>query len=203
LDIPPSALASATQASQRLTYAQAGVSVDAGNSLVEAIKPFVKETRRPGADGKIGGFGGVFDLKAAGYGGGGDGDGDDTLLVAGTDGVGTKLRIALESGVHDTVGERLLYSSTSILADFGATGIDLVAMSVNDLVVQGAEPLFFLDYYGCAKLEVSVTAEVVKGIAEGCKQSGCALVGGETAEMPGMYANGAHESLLRPCESIY
>jgi len=167
--------------------------VDAGNSLVEAIKPFVKETRRPGADGRIGGFGGVFDLKAAGYGGGGDDDGDDTLLVAGTDGVGTKLRIALGSGVHDTVGERLSHSGTFTLADFGATGIDLVAMSVNDLVVQGAEPLFFLDYYGCAKLEVSVAAEVVKGIAVGCKQSGCALVGGETAEMPGMYANGAHE----------
>ncbi|KAG8757126.1 hypothetical protein FRC14_002367 [Serendipita sp. 396] len=146
----------------------AGVSVDAGNALVEAIKPFVKETRRLGADGTIGGFGGVFDLKAAGF-------GEDTLLVAGTDGVGTKLRIALESGIHETVG------------------IDLVAMSVNDLIVQGAEPLFFLDYYGCSRLEVEVAASVIKGIAHGCKASGCTLVGGETAEMPGMYATGDYD----------
>ncbi|KIM27315.1 hypothetical protein M408DRAFT_326758 [Serendipita vermifera MAFF 305830] len=170
-DIAHRALSAQTaRSSQPLTYAQAGVSVDAGNSLVEAIKPYVKETRRPGADGKIGGFGGVFDLKAAGYLSGQADDGDDTLLVAGTDGVGTKLKVALESGIHDTVG------------------IDLVAMSVNDLIVQGAEPLFFLDYYGCANLDVAVATEVVKGIAEGCKESGCALVGGETAEMPGMYA---------------
>ncbi|KAJ7675374.1 aminoimidazole ribonucleotide synthetase [Mycena rosella] len=144
-----------------LTYAQAGVSVDAGNSLVETIKPYVRSTRRPGADGEIGGFGGVFDLKAAGY--------IDPVLVSGTDGVGTKLRVAVDVGVHDLVG------------------IDLVAMSVNDLLVQGAEPLYFLDYYGCSKLDVSVAAQVVKGIAEGCRQAGCALIGGETAEMPGMY----------------
>ncbi|KAJ7161336.1 aminoimidazole ribonucleotide synthetase [Mycena crocata] len=144
-----------------LTYAQAGVSVDAGNSLVETIKPYVRSTRRAGADGEIGGFGGVFDLKAAGY--------IDPVLVSGTDGVGTKLRVAVDVGVHDLVG------------------IDLVAMSVNDLLVQGAEPLYFLDYYGCSKLDVAVAAQVIKGIAEGCRQAGCALIGGETAEMPGMY----------------
>ncbi|KAI0275171.1 aminoimidazole ribonucleotide synthetase [Gloeopeniophorella convolvens] len=150
-----------------LTYAQAGVSVDAGNELVEAIKPFVRATRRTGADAEIGGFGGVFDLKAAGY--------TDPLLVSGTDGVGTKLRVAVDAGIHDTVG------------------IDLVAMSVNDLIVQGAEPLYFLDYYGCSKLEVSVAADVVKGIAAGCQQAGCALIGGETAEMPGMYRPGDYD----------
>ncbi|KAF7307134.1 Phosphoribosylformylglycinamidine cyclo-ligase [Mycena indigotica] len=144
-----------------LTYAQAGVSVDAGNLLVETIKPYVRSTRRPGADGEIGGFGGVFDLHAAGY--------LDPVLVSGTDGVGTKLRVAVDVGIHDCVG------------------IDLVAMSVNDLLVQGAEPLYFLDYYGCSKLDVSVASQVVKGIAEGCRQAGCALIGGETAEMPGMY----------------
>ncbi|KAL0951466.1 hypothetical protein HGRIS_008154 [Hohenbuehelia grisea] len=144
-----------------LTYAQAGVSVDAGNSLVEQIKPFVRATRRPGADAEIGGFGGVFDLKATGYG--------DPVLVSGTDGVGTKLRVAADVGLHDFVG------------------IDLVAMSVNDLLVQGAEPLYFLDYFACSKLDVNVAAQVIKGIAEGCKQAGCALIGGETAEMPGMY----------------
>ncbi|EIW86905.1 aminoimidazole ribonucleotide synthetase [Coniophora puteana RWD-64-598 SS2] len=149
-----------------LTYAAAGVSVDAGNSLVDAIKPFVRSTRRPGADAEIGGFGGVFDLKAAGY--------TDPLLVSGTDGVGTKLRVALESGIHD-------------LVEMNGTGIDLVAMSVNDLLVQGAEPLYFLDYYGCSKLDVAVATEVVRGIAEGCRRAGCALIGGETAEMPGMY----------------
>ncbi|VDB85290.1 unnamed protein product [Peniophora sp. CBMAI 1063] len=150
-----------------LTYAQAGVSVDAGNALVEAIKPLVKATRRPGADADIGGFGGVFDLKATGF--------RDPVLVSGTDGVGTKLRVAVETGIHHLVG------------------IDLVAMSVNDLIVQGAEPLYFLDYYGCSSLEVEVATKVVSGIAEGCRQAGCALIGGETAEMPGMYAPGDYD----------
>ncbi|TDL28228.1 aminoimidazole ribonucleotide synthetase [Rickenella mellea] len=144
-----------------LTYALAGVSVETGNDFVEAIKPFVKSTRRPGSDAAIGGFGGVFDLKAAGY--------EDPVLVSGTDGVGTKLKVAAEVGVHNTVG------------------IDLVAMSVNDLIVQGAEPLYFLDYYGCSRLHLPIATEVVKGIAEGCRQANCALIGGETAEMPGMY----------------
>ena len=144
-----------------LTYAAAGVSVDAGNALVDAIKPVVKATRRPGADATIGGFGGAFDLAAAGF--------RDPVLVSGTDGVGTKLRVALDHGKHSTVG------------------IDLVAMSVNDLIVQGAEPLYFLDYFACSKLDVPVAADVVTGIAEGCLQAGCALIGGETAEMPGMY----------------
>ncbi|KAI0652094.1 aminoimidazole ribonucleotide synthetase [Trametes meyenii] len=144
-----------------LTYAQAGVSVDAGNALVEAIKPHVRATRRPGADAEIGGFGGVFDLKATGY--------KDPVLVSGTDGVGTKLRVAMDVGLHDYVG------------------IDLVAMSVNDLLVQGAEPLYFLDYFACSKLDVDIAARVVKGIADGCVQAGCALIGGETAEMPSMY----------------
>ncbi len=145
-----------------LTYAQAGVDIDAGNLLVEKIKPAVRSTRRPGADGEIGGFGGLFDLKAAGF--------KDPVLVAANDGVGTKVKIAIESGLHSTVG------------------IDLVAMCVNDLVVQGAEPLFFLDYFATGKLDPAKGATIVAGIAEGCRQAGCALIGGETAEMPGLYS---------------
>jgi len=147
-----------------LTYAEAGVDIDAGNALVEAIKPLAKATRRPGADAALGGFGALFDLKAAGY--------DDPLLVTTTDGVGTKLRIAIETGLVDGIG------------------IDLVAMCVNDLLAQGAEPLLFLDYYATAKLDVATATRVVAGIAEGCRQAGAALVGGETAEMPGMYSGG-------------
>ncbi|WP_333586212.1 phosphoribosylformylglycinamidine cyclo-ligase [Phenylobacterium sp.] len=145
-----------------LTYAAAGVDIDAGNALVEAIKPLAKATRRPGAEASLGGFGALFDLKAAGY--------DDPLLVTTTDGVGTKLKIAIDTGLHDTVG------------------VDLVAMCVNDLLAQGAEPLMFLDYLATSKLDVEVATRVVAGIAEGCRQAGAALVGGETAEMPGMYA---------------
>ena len=144
-----------------LTYAEAGVDIDAGNLMVEKIKPLVRSTRRPGADGEIGGFGGLFDLKAAGF--------TDPVLVAANDGVGTKLKIAIDAGKHDTIG------------------IDLVAMCVNDLVVQGAEPLFFLDYFATGKLDPDQGAAIVGGIAEGCRQAGCALIGGETAEMPGMY----------------
>ncbi|KAF8665399.1 hypothetical protein AX16_000418 [Volvariella volvacea WC 439] len=166
-DIGHRALAAAEAPQAQLTYEQAGVSVDAGNALVEAIKPFVRATRRTGADAEIGGFGGVFDLKATGY--------QDPVLVSGTDGVGTKLRVAIDVGIHNYVG------------------VDLVAMSVNDLLVQGAEPLYFLDYYGCGKLEVDVAADVIKGIAEGCRQAGCALIGGETAEMPGMYQPGDYD----------
>ena len=146
-----------------LTYAQAGVDIDAGNAMVDAIKPLVRSTRRPGADAEIGGFGGLFDLKAAGF--------SDPILVAANDGVGTKVKIAIESGRHSTIG------------------IDLVAMCVNDLVVQGAEPLLFLDYYATGKLDPQAGVEIVRGIAEGCRQAGCALIGGETAEMPGMYAD--------------
>ncbi|WP_019833346.1 phosphoribosylformylglycinamidine cyclo-ligase [Sphingomonas sp. PR090111-T3T-6A] len=149
------------------TYAQAGVSIAAGNALVKAIGPLAKSTRRPGADAELGGFGGFFDPKAAGF--------KDPLLVAANDGVGTKLKLAIDSGHHDGVG------------------IDLVAMCANDLVVQGAEPLFFLDYFATGKLEGDVAVRVVASIAEGCKQAGCALIGGETAEMPGMYADGDYD----------
>src|SRR4249920_1417374 len=144
-----------------LTYADSGVDIDAGNRLVDLIKPMVRATARAGADAEIGGFGGLFDLKRAGF--------KDPVLVAASDGVGTKVKIAIETGLHATIG------------------IDLVAMSVNDLVVQGAEPLFFLDYFATGKLDPEIGAEVVKGIAEGCRQAGCALIGGETAEMPGVY----------------
>jgi phosphoribosylformylglycinamidine cyclo-ligase len=150
-----------------LTYADAGVSIDAGNALVKAIGPLARSTARPGADAELGGFGGFFDLKAAGY--------SDPLLVAANDGVGTKLKLAIETGRHDGVG------------------IDLVAMCANDLIVQGAEPLFFLDYYATAKLDNRVAAAVVASIAEGCRQAGCALIGGETAEMPGMYSEGDYD----------
>src|SRR5665213_3822400 len=146
-----------------LTYAQAGVDIDAGEALVEAIKPLAKATRRPGADASLGGFGALFDLKAAGF--------ADPLIVTTTDGVGTKLKVAIESGRHDTVG------------------IDLVAMCVNDLLAQGAEPLMFLDYFATARLDVAVARTVVAGIADGCKLAGAALVGGETAEMPSVYAD--------------
>ena len=156
-----------TERPNGLTYAQAGVDIDAGNALVEAIKPLAKATRRPGAEAGLGGFGALFDLKAAGY--------DDPLLVSTTDGVGTKLKIAIETGLHDTVG------------------IDLVAMCVNDLLAQGAEPLLFLDYFATGKLDVATATRVVAGIAEGCRQAGAALVGGETAEMPGMYADGEYD----------
>ena len=150
-----------------LTYADAGVSIDAGNALVKAIGPLARSTARSGADAELGGFGGLFDLKAAGY--------DDPLLVAANDGVGTKLKLAIETGRHDGVG------------------IDLVAMCANDLIVQGAEPLFFLDYYATGKLDNEVAAAVVASIAEGCRQAGCALIGGETAEMPSMYAPGDYD----------
>jgi phosphoribosylformylglycinamidine cyclo-ligase len=144
-----------------ITYRDAGVDIDAGNRLVSLIKPLVRATQRSGADGDVGGFGGIFDLKQAGY--------SDPVLVAGTDGVGTKLKIAIETGRHHTIG------------------IDLVAMCVNDLIVQGAEPLFFLDYLATGHLDVETARDVIAGIASGCREAGCALIGGETAEMPGMY----------------
>ena len=152
---------SADQCHPPISYRDAGVDIDAGNALVEAIKPLAKATRRAGADADLGGFGALFDLKRAGF--------KDPILVAANDGVGTKLKIAIETGLHDTIG------------------IDLVAMCVNDLLAQGAEPLFFLDYYATGKLDVEVARSVIAGIADGCKQAGCALIGGETAEMPGMY----------------
>lgn len=153
--------------SNGLTYKDAGVDIDAGNALVEAIKPLAKSTGRSGADSALGGFGGLFDLKATGY--------KDPVLVAGNDGVGTKLLVAIEAGRHDTVG------------------IDLVAMCVNDLVVQGAEPLFFLDYFATGKLSVEAATAVISGIAAGCREAGCALIGGETAEMPGLYGENEYD----------
>jgi len=149
---------------ENLTYKDAGVDIDAGEELVARIAPAARTTRRSGADADLGGFGGLFDLKAAGF--------KDPVLVAATDGVGTKLKIAIDTGLFDGIGQ------------------DLVAMCVNDIVVQGAEPLFFLDYYASAKLDVDAAARVIQGIARACKESGCALIGGETAEMPGLYAKG-------------
>lgn len=161
----------AQQATQRTpparTYKEAGVDIDAGAALVEAIKPYARLTRRKGADAALGGFGALFDLKAAGF--------KDPILVATTDGVGTKLKVAIAAGRHEGIG------------------IDLVAMVVNDLVVQGAEPLLLLDYYATGRLDVARATEVVKGIAKGCEMAGCALVGGETAEMPGMYGEGDYD----------
>ena len=166
MSTPPSSSPDAA-GDQSYTYADAGVSIAAGNALVRAIGPLAKATRRPGADAELGGFGGMFDLKAAGF--------TDPLLVAANDGVGTKLKLAIEWDRHEGVG------------------VDLVAMCANDLIVQGAEPLFFLDYYATAKLDNAIAERVVASIAEGCRQAGCALIGGETAEMPGMYAAGDYD----------
>ncbi len=150
-----------------LSYADSGVDIEAGNRLVDRIKPFAKATSRDGVMSGLGGFGGAFDLKACGY--------DDPIMISGTDGVGTKLELAIQSGNHGTIG------------------IDLVAMCVNDIITQGAEPLFFLDYFACGKLDEGVAASVIEGIAKGCEESGCALLGGETAEMPGMYDAGKYD----------
>jgi phosphoribosylformylglycinamidine cyclo-ligase len=150
-----------------VTYRDAGVDIDAGNALVRAIAPLAAKTKRSGVLGGIGGFGGLFDLKACGF--------ADPVLVAATDGVGTKLKLAIETGIHDGIG------------------VDLVAMNVNDIVVQGAEPLFFLDYFACGKLDLGVAETVIGSIAKGCQEAGCALIGGETAEMPGLYAPGEYD----------
>jgi phosphoribosylformylglycinamidine cyclo-ligase len=166
-DKPANPAAKKAGANAPITYRDSGVDIDAGNTLVEQIKPLVKATRRSGADADLGGFGGLFDLKATGF--------RDPVLVAANDGVGTKLMIAIETGLHDTIG------------------IDLVAMCVNDLVVQGAEPLFFLDYFATGQLDVAAAKAVIAGIAQGCKDSGCALIGGETAEMPGLYSRGHYD----------
>ena len=165
--IPPAGPPAGPKRNATVSYRDAGVDIDAGNALVAAIKPLVKATRRSGADADLGGFGGLFDLKAAGF--------RDPILVAANDGVGTKLKIAIDTGLHDTIG------------------IDLVAMCVNDLVVQGAEPLFFLDYFATGKLDVENAKRVIAGIARGCRESGCALIGGETAEMPGMYRDADYD----------
>ena len=150
-----------------MTYRGAGVDIDAGNALVHALKPLARSTARRGADADLGGFGGLFDLRASGF--------KDPILIAATDGVGTKLKLAFATNIHDTIG------------------IDLVAMCVNDLIVQGAEPLFFLDYLATGALQADVAATVISGIADGCRQAGCALIGGETAEMPGMYDGGEYD----------
>src|SRR5687768_6421009 len=150
-----------------LGYRETGVDIDAGNALVKAIGPLAARTARKGSVGGIGGFGGLFDLAACGF--------KDPLLVAATDGVGTKLKLAIDTGDHSGIG------------------IDLVAMNVNDLVVQGAEPLFFLDYFACGKLDIGVAEAVIAGIAKGCSEAGCALIGGETAEMPGLYSHGDYD----------
>lgn len=166
-DVPDDSSSQANAPMGFMTYADAGVDIDAGNELVKRIAPLAKATARIGSNPNIGGFGGLFDLKACGY--------SDPILVAANDGVGTKLKIAIAANSHKTVG------------------IDLVAMSVNDLVVQGAEPLFFLDYFAAGRLELDTATDVIAGIAEGCSQAGCALIGGETAEMPGMYADGDYD----------